>query len=152
MESSGESPTKEPEQPGESRPWVGKGSVFLWLSRKFPSFFTMGSAISEADLPGWLAGPKRRPNLKPGKGSEFSTVRSVEQGYAYTQIQVNETRCPKCGSRVEEHTINNIDGDQGRHYVGTVRMCTKCQADSWMFKSHMPSLLRRKAQNERNVL
>ena len=76
----------------------------------------------------------------------------MEQGYAYTQIQTNELRCPKCGGVVEEHVVNNIDGDQNRHVVGSVRMCRDCQKDSWMFTSHMPSVLRAREKNEKTVM
>lgn len=96
-------------------------------------------AIAQADLPSFLSGPPHNPNLKPGKGSDYSSYRDVERLYAHTAIEVRVRRCRVCGKRAEEtHILGAVAENGDRRFWGQVTMCRNCQKDSWLFVCHSP--------------
>jgi hypothetical protein len=98
----------------------------------------MGNAISEAGI-SFLGGAPRNPNLKPGKGSEYSTIRQAESLYAYTNVYTTRHYCSRCGrDTLERHSLELREPDQPIQIIGYVESCSSCDADSWMFVCHGP--------------
>jgi hypothetical protein len=150
VDDSSESTSTSPESNGDSQPWVGRRSIFTWIKAHFDT--SVGEAISDAGL-GVLGGPPRNPNLKPGKGSDFSTVRQAEYAYPRTNVQVDVDLCPVCGlNKLETHTIQNVGVEEDYGVVGSVRMCAECSKESWLFKSHMPSTVAARERDKRIVM
>ena len=111
----------------------------------------MAEAMSNAEL-GPLGGTPRRPRLKIG-GRTYAVVRYTTHHIAYTTIQVDPGLCRRCGQQlVEVHRIVYARGADARLTVGTVRTCRRCQADSWMFLSRMPSVNRARRVARKIVL
>lgn len=111
----------------------------------------LGEAASQAGL-SFLGGAPRNPNLKPGAGPEYSTVRYAEQEYAYTVVTVDSRYCPGCGRyTLERHTLGLRAPGQTDQKVGHVEVCATCSREHWMFKSQMPSNKKRRAELARYV-
>jgi hypothetical protein len=114
---------------------------FARLRRRLRRLGALSDGISQAEL-GPFGGAPRRPQLKIG-GRSYAVVRYTTQHIAYTTIHLDLTRCRRCGRPlVEVHRIVSVAGDGLRTTVGAVRRCRKCQADSWLFHSRMPSVER----------
>jgi hypothetical protein len=124
---------------------------FERLRRRLRRLGVVGDSVSNAEL-GPFGGAPRRPELKIG-GRAYSFVRYADRRITYTTIMVDLQRCQRCGRQLlEVHRAGYVTGD-GRHTVfGTVRMCRRCQADSWMFTSRMPATRRARHVSRKVVL
>ena len=114
----------------------------------------LGDAASgaAAGLLGPMAGAPRKPQLKIG-GKAYAVVRYAEHRISYTAILLDVQRCRRCGQRlVHVHRIKTIHEDGTRRVVGTVRMCRRCKANSWLFVSRMPTVERARERGRRVVL
>ncbi|MEN3307590.1 MAG: hypothetical protein V7603_3792 [Micromonosporaceae bacterium] len=121
------------------------------LRRRFQRFGRLADAVSHAEL-GPFAGAPRNPKLKVG-GKAYAVVRYAEHRISHTTVTVDLDRCRRCGHRLaERHTMTSIREDGVRIVVGAVRTCRRCQADSWMFYSRMPSVTRARKVAGRVVL
>jgi hypothetical protein len=111
----------------------------------------IGDAVSRAEL-GPFGGAPRNPQLKLG-GKTYSVIRYTEHRIAYTTISVDLQRCRRCGGLlVEVHRVTAVDASGVRSVVGAVRMCRRCQADSWLFYSRMPATRRARRRARKVVL
>jgi hypothetical protein len=127
-----------------------------WLSSRRSTFFARrrsrwANAISQAEL-GPFGGAPRRPQLKlTDKG--YSVVRYAVREFSYTTIQIDLLLCRTCGYRlVEAHRLLIRTADGFEIEVGTVRMCRRCQKESWLFTSHMPGALAGRRRDAKVVL
>ncbi|OLB64809.1 MAG: hypothetical protein AUI10_09505 [Actinobacteria bacterium 13_2_20CM_2_72_6] len=128
-----------------------RSANFERLRRRLRLLGGMAEAMSNAEL-GPLGGAPRRPRLKIG-GRTYAVVRYTTHHIAYTTIQVDPGLCRRCGQQlVEVHRIVYARGADARLTVGTVRTCRRCQADSWMFLSRMPSVNRARRVARKIVL
>ena len=128
-----------------------RSANFERLRRRLRLLGGMAEAMSNAEL-GPLGGAPRRPRLKIG-GRTYAVVRYTTHHIAYTTIQVDPGLCRHCGQQlVEVHRIVYARGADARLTVGTVRTCRRCQADSWMFLSRMPSVNRARRVARKIVL
>jgi hypothetical protein len=119
--------------------WLAAHSsdTFHRLRRRTRLMAGLGEALSNAEL-GPFGGAPRRPVLKIG-GKAYSFVRYADHHLTYTVIQVDPVVCRRCGAEVaERHRVQYVRGDT-RISVATVQMCRGCQAESWLFHSHMPA-------------
>jgi hypothetical protein len=118
--------------------------------RRF-SRIRVADAISNAEL-GPFGGAPRNPQLRV-ETSRYSVVRHVVAVYAFTSIQVMLEYCRTCGRPMQEaHHAMNIRGDGVRLPVGVVRRCRSCAGDSWLFRSHMPSVAKARLLAAKTVL
>lgn len=132
--------------------WLATHSsdTFQRLRRRTRLLGGLGDATSNAEL-GPFGGAPRRPQLKIGS-KEYSVVRYADHHLSYTVIQVDPVVCRRCGaSMAERHLIARMT-DGVRTPVGSVRMCRNCQAESWMFRSHMPATRRARRWGRKVVL
>lgn len=121
------------------------------LRRRLRGLGRFADAISNAEL-GPFAGAPRRPRLKVG-GKAYAVVRYAEHHMSHTTIRMDLSRCRRCGRRLEEqHAMTVVREDGTRIAVGTVRVCRRCQAESWMFTSGMPSVARARRAYRKVVL
>lgn len=98
-------------------------------------------AVSQAGL-SFLGGAPRSPNLRPGAGPEYSTVRIAEGQYSYTMVTLERLACSRCGrATLERHRMELHHEVSGVEQLGYVEGCSFCDAEGWMFKSHMPSVV-----------
>jgi hypothetical protein len=123
------------------------------LRHRFRSFGDIGSAVSNAET-GPFAGAPRNPQLKVDDGNKaYAVVRYTTERIAYTTMTSAPDECSRCGGTlVEEHEIDYIREDSTRVAVGTVRTCRRCQSDSWMLHSRMPSVARARKAYSKVVL
>ena len=99
---------------------------------------SFGQAVSQAGL-SFLGGAPRNPNLKPGAGPEYSTVRIAEGEFSYTTIGLQRDYCSRCGrATLERHTMEVHHEASGVTKLGHVEGCSYCDRDGWMFKTHGP--------------
>jgi hypothetical protein len=130
-----------------------RGDTFATLRGFLQPFIgtRIGDAVSRSEIAGVLLSPPRNPPL--GRPSRTEQVRYAEQHYAYTTIQVDLALCRICGSRLlERHRVWLVPGNGLRRTIGEVRMCRSCQADSWMFHSHMLSAAYARSRGSKVVL
>ena len=125
--------------------------TFERMRRRFRGLGRVSDAVSLAEL-GPFGGAPRNPRLKLG-GKAYSVVRYVEHRIAYTTVYVDMQHCRRCGWRLAEvHRIARISENGKREIIGAVRACRKCQADSWMFYSRMPTTERARVTARKVVL
>ena len=118
-----------------------RSANFERLRRRVRLLGGLAEGMSNAEL-GPFGGAPRRPQLRIG-GKTYAVVRYATHHIAYTTIQVDPGVCRRCGQRlVEVHRIVYVRGSDTRTTVGTVRTCRRCQADSWVFFSRMPTVIR----------
>jgi hypothetical protein len=111
----------------------------------------VADAVSHAEL-GPFGGAPRNPQLRVST-SRYSVVRHVVAVYAYTSIQIMLEYCRDCGRPMQEaHHAVTVRSDGVRLTLGAVRRCRGCAADSWLFRSHMPSVERARRQAAKTVL
>jgi hypothetical protein len=128
------------------------GDVFARIRRVFHPLTGGADAVSHSVLGGILGGTPRNPDLKV-RGVQAEQVRYAEKLYAYTTVAVELNACRRCEGVLEErHRLLLVDVHGGRTQVGSTRKCRSCDADSWMFTSHMPSARRRHREHARVVL
>jgi hypothetical protein len=133
--------------------WLAAHSsdTFDRLRRRLRRLGRLADAVSHAEL-GPLAGAPRNPRLKVG-GRAYALIRYAEHRISHTTITIHLDRCRRCGHRlVERHMMTCVGEDGVRVVVGTVRTCRSCQADSWMFYSRMPSVIRARRVARKVVL
>jgi len=115
-------------------------------------FRSVANAVSHADT-GPFAGAPRNPNLRIDDENTYATVRYSTDRYAYTSTSTHPDVCARCGSPlVESHDIEQVQGDESRIAVGSVRTCRSCQADSWMLYSRMPSTARARKASRKTIV
>ncbi|HKT03864.1 MAG TPA: hypothetical protein VJT31_30405 [Rugosimonospora sp.] len=121
------------------------------LRRRLRPFGRFADAVSLAEL-GPFGGAPRNPKLKVG-GRAYALVRYAEHYVSHTRIQVVPDRCRRCGHRLaERHVVTRVRETGRRVVVGSVRTCRRCQAGSWMFFSHMPTVARARRVASKVVL
>lgn len=115
-------------------------------------FRWVANAVSRAEI-GPFAGAPREPNLRIGDEDTYSTVRYSTDRYAYTSTSTHPDECARCGSPlVESHEIEQVQGDDSRLAVGSVKTCRSCQADSWMLHSRMPAAARARKASRKTIV
>ena len=118
-----------------------RSANFDRLRRRVRMLGGLAEGVSNAELSPFGGAP-RRPRLTIG-GKAYAVVRYTTHHIAYTTVQVDLGVCRRCGQRlVEVHRIVYARGSDTRTTVGTVRTCRRCQADSWVFFSRMPTAIR----------
>lgn len=128
------------------------GDAFTRLRRVFRPIAGGADAVSHSVLGGILGGAPRNPELKV-RGVTAEQVRYAEKLYAYTTTQVDLDVCRRCGNALEErHRLLLVDCDGARRQVGMTRACRGCDAESWLFRSNMPSARRLATRNAKVVL
>ncbi len=132
--------------------WLAAHSsdTFQRLRRRTRLLGGLGDAMSNAEL-GPFGGAPRKPQLKIGT-KEYSVVRYADHHLSYTVIQVDPVVCRRCGAAMAERHLIARMTDGVRSPVGSVRMCRNCQAESWMFRSHMPATRRARQWGRKVVL
>lgn len=124
---------------------------FERIRRRLRGFGRMADAVSLAEL-GPYGGAPRNPKLKIG-GKAYAVVRYAMHSISHTTITVDLDRCRRCGRLLEErHALTCVDERGHRVVVGSVRTCRRCQAESWMFHSGMPSVGRARRVARKVVL
>lgn len=132
--------------------WLAAHSsdTFQRLRRRTRLMAGLAEATSNAEL-GPFGGAPRRPVLRIGR-KDYSVVRYADHHLSYTVIQVDPVECRRCGMKMaERHLIGRL-ADGVRTTVGAVRMCRNCQAEAWLFHSHMPAARRARRQGRKVVL
>jgi hypothetical protein len=127
-----------------------RSDSFARLRKRLKRVGGLASAISYAEL-GPFGGAPRNPQLKV-EGAKYSAVRYATHRIAYTTIHVYLQRCRRCGSLVESHRVIYVREDGGRAVVGTLQVCRRCQANSWLFYSRMPAATRARTWARKVVL
>jgi hypothetical protein len=133
--------------------WLARHSsdTFARLRRRLRRFGVVADAVSNAEL-GPFAGAPRNPRLKVG-GKAYAIVRYAEHRMSHTTVTVDLDACRRCGRQlVQRHTVKCVRENGERVVVGAVRTCPRCQADSWMLYSRMPSVNRARRVARRVVL
>jgi len=111
----------------------------------------LAGAISLAEL-GPFGGAPRRPTLKL-TDKDYSHVRYAERYFSYTTIQIDLLECRICGNRLLEQHRLLLRGENGSHRaLGRVRKCRRCDKESWLFTSHMPTVLAARRRQTKVVL
>jgi hypothetical protein len=124
---------------------------FARLRDRLSRLGVFGDAWSGAEL-GPFAGAPRNPQLKIATKT-YAAIRYAEHLLAYTTIRVDLQRCRRCERRfVEVHRVTCVGEDGVWVSVGAVRVCRTCQANSWMFYSRMPSVVRARIRARKVVL
>jgi hypothetical protein len=124
---------------------------FARLRRRLRGLGGFSDAISRAEL-GPFGGAPRNPRLKIG-GKAYAVVRYAEHRISYTAVQIDPQLCRRCGRRlVEAHRVTFVAADGTRTVVGAVRICRRCQTESWLFHSGMPSVHRARVRARKVVL
>ena len=111
-------------------------------------------AVANADL-GFLGGAPVNPNLKPGQGPDYSTVRHAEGLYTFTMIHIAQVTCRKCHRvlEAERHDFTVHHEHHGIETIGHVIVCHHCEPDSPLFGfSHMPRAIARRKMLAKNVV
>jgi hypothetical protein len=125
-----------------------RSTILTQFRRRFRRLSGFAGAVSQAEL-GPYGGAPRNPKLKIG-GKAYAVVRYAHHRIAYTAVHVDLHRCRSCGRRFSEvHRVQVVREAGGQVVVGAVRMCRRCQGTSWMFRSHMPNVLR--AQRRKGI-
>jgi hypothetical protein len=125
-----------------------RSTILAQFRRRFRGLSGLAGSVSQAEL-GPFGGAPRNPRLRIG-GKAYAVVRYAHHRIAYTAVLVDLHRCRFCGHRfAETHRIQVVREAGGRVVVGAVQLCRRCQADSWMFRSHMPTAVaaRRRKRN-----
>ena len=132
--------------------WLKQHSGRAFARRRLSRLRAIAGATSDSVLSGTvLGGPARNPSLHHEGGSSW--VRQAEKQYAFTNVQVVPTYCPRCGYfRLERHVVNMVRSDGQRQTVGTVSVCSNCQRNSWMFVSQMSRAREGRDRDARVVL
>lgn len=132
--------------------WLAAHSsdTFQRLRRRTRLLGGLGDAMSNAEL-GPFGGAPRKPQLKVGS-KEYSVVRYADHHLSYTVIQVDPVVCRRCGAAMAERHLIARMADGVRSPVGSVRVCRNCQAESWLFRSHMPATRRARQWGRKVVL
>lgn len=113
-----------------------------WLRRRLRLLGGVGRAFSNAET-GPYAGAPRDPRLRAEDDKAYATVRYSTQRIAYTTTTTDPDECARCGEPlIERHEIEYVRGEDSRVPVGAVRHCRRCQSDSWLFRSAMPTIAR----------
>lgn len=127
-----------------------------WLAGRRSTFFRRRrvrylNVLADAEL-GPFRGPPRNPTLKL-TDKAYSHVRFAPRHYSYTAIQVELLHCARCGHRLlEEHRLVVHRSEGSRRTLGLVRMCRRCEKESWLFVSHMPSALAGRRRDRKTAL
>jgi hypothetical protein len=133
-----------------------KSDNFSRFRRRLRSLGLDGMATATADgLDAFglqaVTGTRRNPKLRIDS-SPYSAVRYARLRYQYTAVQIDTDRCRRRGyPHRQVHRILAWDVDR-RRVVGAVRVCPRCQTDSWMFRCHMPWTGRARARSRKVVL
>ena len=128
-----------------------RSDVMGWLRRHFRLFGGVAGAVSHAET-GPFGGAPRNPRPRPTENKGYAVVRYTTDRIAYTSTTIDPDECRRCGSPlVEKHEIDYVQGDVGTA-VGVVRTCRRCQADSWLLHSRMPTVSRARAASRKVVL
>jgi hypothetical protein len=127
-----------------------RSANFARLRRGLRHVGGFADAVSHAEL-GPFGGAPRRPQLKI-EGAKYSTVRYATHRIAYTTIHLYLLRCRRCGDLVEAHRIVQVLQDGERRLVGMLRVCRRCELNSWMFYSRMPATTRARRFSRKVVL
>lgn len=99
-----------------------------------------------------IGGTPRRPRLKLDTG-HGEQIRYAERQYQYTAVMINYRTCRMCGRRdLVVHRIIMIHSDGQRFRVGTLAKCQRCAADSWLFRSRMPSIVAKRWRDRKVVI
>jgi hypothetical protein len=132
--------------------WLAAHSsdTFQRLRRRARLLGGLADAMSNAEL-GPFGGAPRRPALRIGR-KDYSVVRYADHHLSYTVIQVDPVVCRRCGALMAERHLVSRLSDGIRTTVGAVRMCRNCQAEAWLFHSHMPTTRRARARGRKVVL
>jgi hypothetical protein len=133
--------------------WLAQHSSanFERLRRRFRGIAHLADAVGQAEL-GPFQGARSRPQLKIG-GRAYSVVRYVTQRISYTTVSLDLNTCRRCGYPLEVRQAMSVVREDGvRVRVGAIRTCRRCQADSWVFHSRMPSVNRARKVSRRVVL
>jgi hypothetical protein len=124
---------------------------FARLRRRMNRLGGFGSAVSMAEL-GPYGGAPRNPVLKIG-GKGYAVVRYAQHRIAYTAVRIDPQRCRRCDRRlVEVHRVSFVAADGIRSAVGAVRVCRRCETESWLFHSGMPAVRRARVRSRKVVL
>src|SRR4051794_23090742 len=111
----------------------------------------IGEAFSMAEL-GPFRGAPRNPRLR-GQDKDYSHVRYAVRHFAYTAVQVDLLDCRICGHRLlEEHRMLTWSQGGEVRMVGSIRRCRRCHRESWLFTSHMPSVISARRRDAKVVL
>lgn len=58
---------------------------------------------------------------------------------AHTQIELDPDVCPVCGNEtMVTHTLSRWDNAEKRYVTGSMKKCSECDREHWLFTSHMP--------------
>lgn len=127
-----------------------RSETFIRLRRRLPG--QVGRAFADSVLGGTLFSPRRNPQLK--LDSRYTEqIRYAERQYSYTAVHVTMHRCRACGGRrLIRHRISLVATDGRRTLVGELAGCLRCNADGWMFRSRMPSVVAFRSRNYKVVL
>jgi hypothetical protein len=152
--------TRDPERP---RPdgwrieaddeWLAshRSTSFANLRLRMRRFGLVADAVSQAEM-GPYGGAPRNPRLKPGTKA-YAVVRYATHRITYTTVYVELRRCRFCGQRVAEvHRMVYVRRNGDQMVVGALQACRRCQGDSWLFRSRMPSVVRARAQYRKVVI
>ena len=125
-------------EPVEHAPGVGDNHSNVYGKDWFTkNRLPMGEAMVDSGL-SFLGNAPRNPNLMPGEGPEYSTIKYAEGEYAYTNVAKSTSRCERC-SRRRMITFNvEFVVDNGQHLLlGNVAACKVCDRDHWIFTQHV---------------
>jgi hypothetical protein len=133
--------------------WLAEHSsqTFARLRRRLPSH--AGRIFADSVLGGTVfSGPKRNPQLR--LDSRYTEqIRYAERQYAYTAVRVELYRCRLCGGgQLVRHRISLVAADGRRTHVGQLSRCFRCDSESWLFRSRMPSVVASRARYAKVVL
>ena len=92
--------------------------------------------------------------VAPPRGAEASVVRYAEGQYAYTRISISHRGlCATCGfDSIETHRLQLVLESGTATEVGSLAVCANCEPDSFIFTSHMPSVVAGRDMRARTVL
>lgn len=92
--------------------------------------------------------------VPPPSGAESSVVRYAEGQYAYARISVSQRGlCASCGfDAIQTHRLQLVRASGVLVEVGSLAVCANCEPDSFLFTSHMPTVVRGRRMRARYVL
>lgn len=92
--------------------------------------------------------------VPPPQGAEASVVRYAQGQYAYTHISVSRRgMCATCGfDSIQTHRMQLLRESGSVLEVGSLSVCANCEPGSFLFTSHMPSVVHGQDMRARSVL